>query len=133
MTFEERVTMAISATVCMAIGAILMWAHLGTDLDGCREEQAGLQILSEAQQRLHEEDLLRWQTRSITDLAARRVAEQQLKATQQELGVVMAQAHNWTTPTGESVFDPPGLTRFQVLEHLAKEAGRKVLSGIKVP
>lgn len=131
---KERLTAGVCGVVCVLIGGILVWAYGGEAVTACQagaeQERLGRQIahattavqLQVARQE-HAADRIRWEVRSMQERA------ETVKA-QQELGVALAAAHQWTDAEGRSKLDLPPLTRWQLLERMAMGAGRKVAVGL---
>lgn len=131
---NERVLTVLRGLACAAIGGILVWVYGGEPVAACQagaeQERLGRQIahattavqLQVAWQE-HAADRIRWEVRSMQERA------ETVKA-QQELGVALAAAHQWTDAEGRSKLDLPPLTRWQLLERMAVDAGRRVAVGL---
>lgn len=131
---KERVTTVVAGVCCFAIGAILTWAHGSNLVEVCQQaaaqERDGRQIAHlttsvqlEAAKQQHAADMIKWEVRSMHEHA------ETVKA-QQELGVALAAAHQWTDAEGRSKLDLPPLTRWQLVERMAKDVGKRVAVGL---
>lgn len=113
--------------VLVFVAGALWWDAFGSQpCLSSGQERAGDLVAMKAQaewyasQKLRlEEDLGKWQTRSLQDLAARKVAEQ-------ELADVLASRVKWNT-SGTSPLDLPPLTMEQVKKRLIAYEGEPVV------